>query len=378
MYLYKSHRPTWAEIQLDAVYRNLEHLRALAPQNMTMMAVVKADAYGHGAVMVSQELLKHGVEYLAVSSIDEALELRNNGISLPVLILGPVESAEYGKFLEFNLFPSIISLDYARELSEMYRFRGVYAKVHINVDTGMGRLGIRAEDALLEIEQISQLPNIIIDGIYSHFPSADVDPEFSEEQCARFTDIISEIKKIGIKVRHFHIANSAAMMHVPPSIAEPYTMVRPGLSLYGYRTGKEQGLTGAMTLKSRIAAVRRLKKGDTVSYLRTFKVQNDTEYIAVIPAGYADGIPTVFSSKGRIGIGGRMYPVAGRVTMDYTMVSLGANPEGIKPGDEAVIFGKGGLSVEEFGKICMRIPYEVTCDISKRVPRLFILREDNR
>ncbi len=378
MYQYKSHRPTWAEINMDALKNNFLELKKHCPESTIMMGVVKADAYGHGAVMISQELLKLGAEYLAVSNIDEAMELRSSGISLPVLLLGPVESVEFGKLIEFNIYPTVISVEYAKELSEAYRYRGIYPKVHIKIDTGMGRLGIPVDRALMGIEQISKMEGIIVDGIYTHFPSADVDIEFSNHQVKLFIDLISELKKIDVKIRHFHIANSAAVFNVPLSLQPPLTMIRPGLSLYGMSTMPQENLINCMTLKTRIVSISRLKKGDTVSYLRTYEVAKEKEYIAVLPVGYADGIPTLYSNKGSVSIKGKSYPVAGRVCMDYMMVSLGESPVDIAIGDEATIFGNGSISVEKFGSICKKIPYEVTCDISKRVPRIFLRKEDKR
>ncbi len=378
MYLYKSHRPTWAEIDMDAIKYNFQVIKNKCNDQIQLMGVVKADAYGHGAVSISQELLKLGVEYLAVSNIDEAMELRSSGISSPILLLGPVEPAEFGKLIEFNIYPTVISVEYARELSDAYRYRGIYPKVHIKIDTGMGRIGIPYEKALLDIEQISKMEGIIVDGIYSHFPSADTDPEFSAFQIEKIKELAHELKKYEIKVRHFHIANSAAIFNIPETTKSPFTMVRTGLALYGYTSNKEVHLLNSMTLKTKILVINKLKKGDTVSYLRTYKIQKDEEYIAVLPIGYADGIPTTYSNKGKVYIKNAYYPVAGRICMDYTMISLGSNPNGIVVGDEAVIFGNDKIRVEEFAKMCNKIPYEVTCDISKRVPRIYLRKEDKR
>jgi alanine racemase len=378
MYLYKSHRPTWAEIDMDAIKNNYLELKKQCPESTIFMGVVKADAYGHGAVTVSQELLRLGVEYLAVSNIDEGIELRSSGISLPVLLFGPVETVEFGKLIEFNIYPTVISIEYAKELSEAYRYRGIYPKVHIKIDTGMGRIGIPVEKALMGIEQISKMEGIIVDGVYTHFPSADDDIEFSHHQLKLFIDLISELKKLDIKIRHFHIANSAAIFNIPMSTQPPLTMVRPGLALYGYSSKPRENLQNSMTLKTKIVSISCLKKGDTVSYLRTYEVTKEREFIAVLPAGYADGIPTLYSNKGNVYIKGKPYPVVGRVCMDYMMVSLGESPGDIMIGDEAIIFGNGSISVEKFGTFCRRVPYEVTCDISKRVPRIYLRKEDKR
>ncbi len=378
MYLYKSHRPTWTEVNIDAIRQNFFTIKSKLDDSISIMAVVKADAYGHGAVSISQEMLKLGVEYLAVSNIDEAIELRDSGISCAILILGPVETQEFGKLIQFNIYPTVISLEYAKELSESYKYRGVYPKVHIKIDSGMGRLGIPIENALLEIEQIANIEGVIIDGLFTHFPSAENDREFSLKQLNAFANLVKETKRLGIKIKHFHIANSAAIFNIPESYSEPFTMIRPGLSIYGYSTSSIKELQNSMSLKARIVSIKKLKKGQSVSYLRTYTVKADEEYIAVIPVGYADGIPVVYSNKGKVIIGDFYYPVVGRICMDYMMISLGKNEYDVAIGDEVTIFGKGKLSVEQFGKLCNKIPYEVTCGISKRVPRIFTRKEDER
>ncbi len=378
MFLHKSHRPTWAEIDTDAIKENYRVILSKCGTGNQIMAVVKADAYGHGAVAVSQELLKMGVQYLAVSNIDEAMELRSNGIASPVLLLGPVESSEFSKLMEFNIYPTVINMDYARELSEAYRYRGIYPKVHVEVDTGMGRMGIPVDHALSEIDQITKMEGIIIDGVYTHFPSADKDPEFTRFQVRKFNKLVNELKKMDFKIKNFHCANSAALFNCPESLKSPSTMCRPGLALYGYSTDHNPQLRNSMSLKTKVMAVNVMKKGDTVSYLRAYEIQKDRESIAVLPVGYADGVPTVYSNKGKILIRGNSYPVVGRVCMDYLMVSLGDNRHGVTVGDEATVFGSEKVGVEHFGKICNKIPYEVTCDISKRVPRIYIRKEDKR
>ncbi len=378
MYLSKSHRPTWIEVNIDNLRKNYQFIRSLLPEKMSIMGVVKADAYGHGAVQISQELLKLGAEYLAVSNIDEAIELRQSGISSPILLLGPAESQEFGKLLEFNVFPTVTSLDYARELSESYKYRGVFPKIHIKVDTGMGRLGIDIAHALLEIEQISKLEGIIIDGIFSHFPSSDDDLEFSNHQIRVFNELIEEVQKLNIKVRHFHIANSAAILNLNLSIQEPYTMIRPGLSLYGYSSQKNRVLKGLMSLKTHIIQLRKMKKGQSVSYMRKYIVSSPEEWIAVLPVGYADGIPVSYYEKGEVSINKKLYPVAGRICMDYTMIALGQNNDELKVGDEVTVFGSESISLEEFGARCNKIPYEVSCGITKRVPRVYTRKEDER
>ena len=371
MYAHKSYRPTWIEINMDAIHNNYHFLQSMIPDTTTIMGVVKADAYGHGAIPISQELLKIGATYLAVSNVDEAIELREAGISSPMLIFGPVEKNEFGKLIQFNLFPTVTSLAYARELVQAYRYRGVFPKIHIKVDTGMGRLGIPYDNALMEIEQIAQLDGVIIDGIFSHFPSADDDLDYSIEQLNHFKRLIKDIQELKIKIKHFHIANSAAILSINSSVQKPFDMVRPGLALYGYSAQKNKVLKNSMSLKSRIMDIRKMKKGDTVSYLRQYTIKEDGEQIAVLPVGYADGIPTLYSNKGQVLINGEKYPQVGRICMDYMMVSLGKNPENVVIGDVATIFGDQIVSIEDLARRLHKIPYEVTCGMSKRVPRIY-------
>lgn len=376
MYSSKSHRPTYAEINIDAIRHNLKVILSRCDPEIHIVGIVKADAYGHGAVMIAQELTKLGVQYLGVSNLDEGIELRTSGITAPIILLGPAEPHEFSKLMEFNIYPTIISFAYAKEIAEAYRYRGIFPKVHIEVDTGMGRLGIPFDKALIEIEQISNIHGIIIDGVFSHFPSADVDIEFSNFQIERFKTLVEEIKKLDIKVRHFHIANSAAVFNLEASCKSPFTMIRPGLAIYGYSSKPNPELQNSMTLKTKIMAIREMKKGETVSYLRTYEIKEEKEYIGVLPIGYADGVPTLYSNKGYVTVRGRRFPVVGRVCMDYTMISFGKSLLDIEVGDEVIIFGNGGVSVEEFGRICSLIPYEVTCGVSKRVPRTYIRKED--
>ncbi len=376
MYPSKSHRPTWAEINIDAIRSNVKKIMEKCDPETQIMGIVKADAYGHGAVQISQELTRLGINYLGVATLDEGIELRTNGITTPIVLFGPVESNEFSKLMEFNVYPVVTSYAYAKELAENYRYRGLFPKLHIEIDTGMGRLGIPLESALLEIEQISNINGVIIDGIFTHFPSADSDLEFSNYQLKTFLSIIEEIKRLDIKVKFFHIANSAGIFNINGTTKTPFNMVRPGLSIYGYSTTKNEELINSMKLKTKIIEIRKMKKDETVSYLRTYKIQKEKEYIAVLPVGYADGIPTLYSNKGYVVINNKTYPSVGRICMDYMMVSLGESPENINIGTEVTIWGDPLITVEKFAKICSMIPYEVTCGLSKRVPRTYIRQED--
>lgn len=382
MYLHKSHRPAWAEINLDAIRGNIRAIQKRCGADCRLMGVVKADGYGHGAVAVARECQKAGIEHLAVSSLDEVIELREAGINQNILILGPVESSEISKLLEYSVSPTVENLEYAREISELYRFRSLHAKVHLKVESGMGRLGVSVSSALETLEAMSALPGIVVEGMFTHMPSAGMDPEYCGMQIQSFRALVENVKKAGLKVRYFHMANSSAVFAHPETTRDPFNLARPGLALYGYaeepvaEACAADGLVNAMTLKARAVSVKKMTKGQTVGYGRTYTVQADEEWIALFPLGYADGISTCYSNLAKVSIGGIPYPVAGRVCMDYTMVSLGKNPQGLQAGAEGIFFGQGGTSVEEFGKLCGRIPYEVTCDISKRVPRVYSSSEE--
>jgi alanine racemase len=242
----------------------------------------------------------------------------------------------------------------------------------------MGRLGIPYENALMDIEQIAKMEGIIIDGIYTHFPAAEEDIDFSKEQINRFKVLITELKKIDIKIKYFHAANSAAVFNLDDSINPPFNMVRVGLALYGYSMKPNGKIKNSLSLKTKIIVINKLKKGSTVSYQRLYKIEKENEYIAVLPVGYADGIPTIYSNKGKVVIKDVVYPIAGKICMDYMMVSLGDNSNNVQAGDEVTLFGNDKISVENFAKACQKIPYEVTCDISKRVPRVYLRKEDKR
>ncbi|MCX7882597.1 MAG: alanine racemase [Brevinematales bacterium] len=368
MFVTDSFRSTWVEVNLSFLRHNLSRIREHIG-GKSVMAVVKADAYGHGAVEIAKFLEKENVNFFAVATLDEAIELREHGITSDILILGPVEERGMKELLVHDLVSTVISDSYARLLNEKAKMFGKSLRVHVKIDTGMGRLGIRYDEAKAILEEIAGWEGLRVEGMFSHFPSADVDREFSEEQIRRCVEVREYLPPYRRDAFFLHIANSEALWNVPSSYKDPFTHVRPGLSLYGVSSTSKE-LLPLMVFKTRIVQIKRLRRGETVSYLRQYTVQREREAIAVLPVGYADGVPTLGSGKYEVVIEGKRYPQVGRVCMDYMMVSLGESPGTLQEGTEVEIFGHS-LPIGEFAAKSGRIPYEVMCGVSKRVPRVY-------
>jgi len=364
----------WAEIDLDAVSFNIEAIkRRVGPR--AVMAVVKADAYGHGAVEIARCAEKAGVRMLGVSSVDEGIQLRENFIDADILILGaPIESQSCD-IINYNLTPTVSSWEFARRLNEDAGRLGRRVGVHICVDTGMGRVGPEAEQAVDFVKKVMRLENLEVSGIYSHFSSADEDYSFSHAQLERFTGLVKTLDREGIVIPYRHIANSAAVLELEESY---FDMVRTGLLLYGiYPYGtpgvgeKKLSLKRVLSLKARVVYVKEVPAGTPISYGRTYVTKHRTR-IATLPLGYADGFLRSFSNTGEVLIRGKRFTVSGNVCMDMMMVDVGRHP--VERGDEAVIIGAQGkeeITVYEMARKLRTIPYEVISLIGKRVPRLY-------
>ncbi|MBO5147567.1 MAG: alanine racemase [Clostridia bacterium] len=375
---------TWAEIDIDALKHNIEVIKKHVAPGAEIMGVVKADACGHGAVAVVKELLKEGVNFFAVSMLDEAVELRNAGIQSPILILSDNEPECAETIVELDIRQGVYSVETAQKLSDAAVKIGKTAKIHIKIDSGMGRVGFLPDAAPDMVEVISKMPNMEIEGIFTHFAVAD---EYSEEsnkytqkQYNDFYNACERIKNekhINIPIRH--AANSAAILRFPHMHLD---MVRAGIILYGLWPSEETKATGAelkavMTLKSAVSFVKKVDKGCRLSYGLTYCApQNMT--VATIPAGYADGYMRIQSNKGFVfhERSGKALPVAGRICMDQMMVDASnADETGIFAGDTVVLFGgyDGKLpTAEGIAKIAGTINYEVSCAVSRRVPRVYI------
>lgn len=366
------HRPTWAEIDLSAIEHNYKQVRKLVGKNIHVMAVVKANAYGHGTVEVSRVLEAEKVDYLGVATTDEAVRLRDHGIKTPILVLGSVLPGEVAIAVEKDITLTLCSDDLLDAIRKAVG-NGKKLKVHIKIDTGMGRVGIWHEDALDYIKKISTEKGIALEGIYTHFSSAGRDDFFTNYQIDEFEKLIVSIEKSWIKIPLKHAANSIATVDFKRS---HLNLVRPGLVIYGmypkHTFPKLIKLKPALSLKTRIVFIKETPPGRSISYGRTHITQNHTR-IATLPIGYADGYGRKLSNKGEVLIHGERAKVVGKVTMDQTMVDVG-HIKAAKVGDEVVLIGSQGndeIRAETLARLADSIAYEVVCGISNRVPRIY-------
>ena len=374
---------TWAEIDLDILAENIREIRRITSPGAEVMAVVKADAYGHGAIEVARTLLENGASRLAVAMLDEAIELRNAGITAPILILSQIDMRRIHELIEYDITETVFSLEFARSLSKEASMAGKAVRIHIKIDTGMGRVGFPADsESVKEILEAALLPGLYIEGIFTHFATSDEpDNEYCERQFAKFMDMVCELESKGLKIPVRHVSNSAALMRFPHMHLD---MVRAGLILYGmWPKGcpdayKPITLKPVMTLKSAVIHVKDLPEGEAVSYGRRFTASRRS-VVATIPIGYADGYARRLSNRADVLIKGKRARVAGSICMDMCMIDVTDFEERPKIGDEVVLFGtqmvgnqKCSLSVDEISDLLDTINYEITCLIGKRVQRVFL------
>ncbi|HSV57135.1 MAG TPA: alanine racemase [Magnetospirillaceae bacterium] len=364
-------RPAWADVDLSAVVSNAAYLKSLAPRGARLCAVVKADGYGHGAAAVSHAALAGGADSLAVAFAEEGIELRRQGITAPVLVLGFTGHEGARRAAGWGLDVTVVSADNAKVVAEAAAALGRKVRVHLKVDTGMSRLGVFPEDALSVALEIARMPSLELEGVFSHFAASDsLDLSFALDQLAIFQSVLERMARSGLRVPVRHIANSAALLFLPEASLD---MVRPGISLYGLRASAERdslsGLLPAMALRARVVQTRTVPEGTTVSYGRTFRASRPTR-LAVLPLGYADGVSRALSNRGSVGFAQGRAPIAGRVCMDQCMVDITGLPS-VREGDVATFFGPGGPSVGEVADLLGTIDYEITCAVSQRVPRIY-------
>ena len=364
---------TWAEISLGAIEHNYRAMRAQLVEGTRFLGVVKADSYGHGAIRVSGLLQDLGCEYLAVACLDEARELRSAGIRLPILILGYTPAAYARELAELDITQAVGSLEAAQALDHALEGTGLTLKTHLKLETGMGRTGFRTFGtwSARPAAEAAQLPRLSAEGVFTHFCVSDADEEtrqYTYTQFERFRHAVDEIESItGHPFALHHCTNSGAMMSFPETY---WDMVRPGVSLYGMYPGPDRErvkLIPAMTLKTRIAYIEHHEPGDTISYGRTFTAEKPSR-IAVLPIGYADGLHRVLSNKLTVMINGQRVRQVGRICMDMCMADVtGFRAEA---GDEAEIFGRN-MPIDDVADLAGTIHYELTCSVSRRVPRVY-------
>lgn len=375
----------YAEIDLQAIDHNVRQLRKILSPDTLLLAAVKGNAYGHGAIEISRRLLENGVNYLGVARIEEGIQLRQKSINAPVLIFGYVKPDDAEDLIRYDLTMTISSLKNGQALSARAKSVGQLIKAHIKIDTGMGRLGISTNgrccdgnrqnaQVIKEIKSISELENIKIEGIYTHFASADnADNTFSKHQFALFSDLLNDLAEAHMNFPLCHASNSAAII----SLSEfRLNMVRSGIAVYGLTPSETMDLSDTdlkpvMSIKAKIIHLKEVPAGFRVSYGSTYVTSKPTT-IATVPIGYADGFSRLLSSKGSMLVGGRRVPIVGRVCMDLTMLDIGQLPD-VKIEDEVVILGKQGdeeISADEIAALANTINYEVVSSITARVPRL--------
>jgi alanine racemase len=366
---------TYATVDLDAIEHNV---RALAAHTTAreIFAVVKSNAYGHGAVQVAEVALKSGATRLAVGRVDEAWQLRSGGIHAPILVMCYTVPAEAETIVEQNLMATVISQESAEALSRRAVALGRTVGVHVKVDTGMGRFGLLPEGEVLPfLAALERLPNLEVEGIFTHFATADArDKSYTRQQFALFQKILKMVEEAGHSIPVRHAANSAATLDLPETHLDA---VRPGIALYGMypseEVSREVPLKPALTLKSHVGRVRTLPAGSSVSYGRTFIAKQPTT-VANVPVGYGDGYHRALSNKGAVLVGGQKAPIVGRVCMDQFVVDVSHIP-GVAEGDEIVLIGSQGderITPEEVAELAGTINYEVTTGLLQRIPRLFL------
>ena len=371
----RTYMPTWAEVNLDHILDNYNALKALAPEGTKACAIIKANGYGHGSVEIAKHLEQNGCDYFGVATANEALELRENGITAPLMCLAYVEESLYKEFVEREIDIPLFSLKVAEEVSKVAGALGKYAKIHIKLDTGMSRVGFAINEETIEaIEKIAKLPNLVLQGIYTHFALADTrDRTDTDKQYENYKYIVDALEAMGIYFKINHVCNSAATMQYPEYHLD---MIRLGIALYGHYPSDEVdprivALKPAMTLKTRVSHVKLLEEVRGISYGHKYHVENEPEYIATMPIGYADGFTRMLSGQADVFIGGKKYDVVGRICMDQSMVKV---DETVKLGDEITIFsGRDEMAIERLAGRLQTINYELLCMVQRRIPRVYIV-----
>ena len=369
-------RPVYAEIDLDAIAYNMKNIKNLA-KDKEVIAVVKADCYGHGALDVVPTLLENGASRLAVAVLTEGIELRNNNINAPMMILGYTPLYLGEELIKYDLEQTVYDLEYAKELSNIALNLNKKAKIHIAIDTGMGRIGfLPNEKAVKDVSEICSLKGLEVLGIFTHFSTSDEeDKEYTYEQFKKFTDFTAKLSDLGIEIPLKHVSNSGAIMDMPETYLDA---VRAGIILYGYYPSNEVNknnlsLKPALTLKASITRVQEMDKDMYISYGKTFKTERKS-LIATLPIGYADGYSRLLAKNAKVIINGKFAPIVGRICMDQCMIDV-TDIENVKVGDEVILLGEQGnlkFNADDIAEIMGTINYEILCMLKYRIPRVYI------
>lgn len=372
------HRPVWAEIDLKNIAHNYQQVRKLVGSKVRVMAIVKANAYGHGAVEVARTLDEAGADCFGVAIVNEAVQLRKAGIKKAILILGWTPADDYERALENDVTLTIFSREEAEELSRISTRLGKTAVIHLKIDTGMGRIGFQADErAKQDIGKIMLLPNLKVEGVFTHLAKADeADKSYTQKQLSLFKQFVAALEEDNrFKFQIKHAANSAAIIDHPEAY---FDLVRPGVMLYGLRPSQEVhlekvDLRPALSLRGRISLVKEVAPGMAISYGGTY-ITSEASVIASVPLGYGDGYSRCLSNKAHVICHGQRIPVVGRICMDQLMLNATALRAKIKQGDTVTIIGSDGeisITVDELAQMLGTINYEIVCMISSRVPRIY-------
>ncbi|MBN1382397.1 MAG: alanine racemase [Deltaproteobacteria bacterium] len=365
---------SWVEVDLDHFSRNWNEIKRLVGPDVKILQAVKADAYGHGAIEISNIALKNGVAFLGTANADEGVQLRVSGINAPIIILSPSMDSEINDIIKYNLIPSVSDIDFARKLQDGYQKADIRAPIHIEVDTGMGRGGTMYNDAFKMIQEISTLPNIIIEGVFTHLAVSEVISDYNERQWRLFKKLLDKLEKHRIRIPLKHMSNSGAILNYPKFHLD---MVRPGIMSYGVYPSP-QDKTGAklwpvMSFKTRIILIKEFPKGFSIGYGRTY-ITGKPSKIATLPVGYGDGYGLILSNQGEVLIRGEKVPIVGRISMDMCTVDV-THIRDCQVGDEAVLMGCQGdqcISADDIAARLKTISYEILCALGKRAPRIFL------
>ncbi|HKY30220.1 MAG TPA: alanine racemase [Pyrinomonadaceae bacterium] len=383
----KGHRPTWAEVDLGALSENYQEIKRRVGPGVKVMPVVKANAYGHGAIACAKRLRDEGAEWFGVALPEEGIELRIAGVNESILCLAGFWEGQAALCLQHKLVPTVYRLETISALDQAARDAGVIADVHLKIDTGMGRLGVRFDEAGEFLEALGKFRNIRVDGLMTHFAAAD-DPScepLTENQIARFENVVAFVRSRGHRPTNLHCANSAGIFSHPESLGN---MVRPGGALYGMwrdvlpPSDEGKALRPVMSLRSRIMLLKWVPAGETIGYGCTYEASRKT-LVATVPVGYEDGYRRGLSNRGRVIVRGSFAPVVGRISMDLTIVDVTSVP-GVRLGDVVTLFGvesrsaeagvgaRLAIPVEDVAKTAGVFSYEMTCGIGPRVPRVYV------
>jgi len=373
-------RTVWAEVDLDAIAYNVQNIKKIVG-NKEIIAVVKADGYGHGAIDIVPVLLENGINKLAVAVLTEAIELRKSNIKAPIMILGYTDLTYADDIIKYDIEQTVYDLEYAKELSRVALILNKKAKIHIALDTGMGRIGfIPNEESIRQVKEIADLEGINLEGIFTHFSTSDeTDKDYTLEQLKKFQDFNERLKEIGVNIPLKHCSNSGAIIDLPETYLDA---VRAGIIIYGYYPSQEVNkerlpLKPALTLKTKVVHIKELEEGNYISYGRTFKTERKS-IIATLPIGYADGYSRLLSGNVKVIINGKYSNVVGRICMDQCMVDV-TDIENVKVGDEVILLGEEGnlrFNADDIAEILGTINYEVICMLRQRIPRVYI--RDNK